>query len=107
MGAASAAPTDHANTVREALDWIDAVLDYPVRPDTAPSRAALDALEAERDAAINALRRAVYLAEHLWRMVPREVWRDTGGDDGQGHYEGDYRADKVREELAALAGNQP
>lgn len=47
--------------------------------------------------------RAVFLAEHLFQMIPQEVWRATGGDDGQGHYEGDYRAEQIREELRALA----
>ncbi len=47
--------------------------------------------------------RAVYLAEHLFQMVPAQAWRDSGGDDGQGHYEGDYFAEKVRDELAALS----
>jgi hypothetical protein len=47
--------------------------------------------------------RAVFLAQHLFQMVPRQTWRDSGGDDGQGHYEGDYHAEKMRDELAALA----
>jgi hypothetical protein len=47
----------------------------------------------------NALERATNVAEMLWMMVDRETWRDTGGDDGQGHYEGDYRAEKLIEEI--------
>lgn len=57
-----------------------------------------------------ALRRALYLAEHLHAMVPREVWRDRGGDDMQGHYEGDYHAEQVATEIQnwkALAGEPP
>lgn len=45
--------------------------------------------------------RAVYLAEHLWQMIPQEVWREHGAE-WMGQYEGDYHAEKVREELAAL-----
>ena len=73
------------------------------RPDAAPLREpwednvqALDRMrrqaEAERD-------RARYLAKHLFQMIDRETWRATGGDDGQGHYEGDYRAAGIEEEI--------
>lgn len=48
------------------------------------------------------LERAVYLAEHLFQMVPREVWRAQGGDDGQGHYEGDYWAEQTQTEISEL-----
>lgn len=48
------------------------------------------------------LTRAVYLGMHLHAMIPREVWIDSGGDDGQGHYEGDYHAEKVAVELRRL-----
>lgn len=48
------------------------------------------------------LARAVYLAEHLHQMIPREVWRDHGAE-WMGHYEGDYHAEQVAEELKALA----
>ena len=58
-----------------------------------------------------ALNRVIYIAEHLFQMVPRGVWRDAGGDDMQGHYEGDYYAEQVRTELAdfrvALATDIP
>jgi hypothetical protein len=64
---------------------------------------ALDASLTREQQLVEALRRAVYIAEHLFQMVPREVWRDSGGDDGQGHYEGDYRAEQLREELSELA----
>lgn len=54
-----------------------------------------------------ALSRAAYVSEHLHAMIPRDVWRDSGADDGQGHYEGDYRAEQVLTEIqgweAALA----
>lgn len=46
--------------------------------------------------------RLLHIAEHLFAMVPDDVWRATGGDDGQGHYEGDYRAAGLRDELAAM-----
>jgi hypothetical protein len=45
------------------------------------------------------LARAAYVAEHLAQMIDRETWRSTGGDDGQGHYEGDYRAEQIHEEI--------
>jgi len=51
-----------------------------------------DRLARERD-------RARHLAKHLFAMVTLEQWRDTGGDDGQGHYEGDYRAAELEEEI--------
>jgi len=76
---------------------------------------ALTRLVAERDEArrevdnvlgfideAEALARAVRLLENLFAMIPREVWRDSGGDDGQGHYEGDYRAEGIRDEIASL-----
>lgn len=50
---------------------------------------------AERD-------RLLFLAEHMFAMIPQSVWRDSGADDGQGHFEGDYRAEQVRDELAAV-----
>lgn len=43
--------------------------------------------------------RILLLAENLFQMIPPEIWRDHGGDDGQGHYEGDYRAEQVQHEL--------
>jgi DNA repair ATPase RecN len=46
--------------------------------------------------------RATWIAVHLFAMVTPEQWRDTGGDDGQGHYEGDYRAEQMRDELNEL-----
>jgi hypothetical protein len=46
------------------------------------------------------------LAEHLWQMIPREVWRDHGAE-WMGHYEGDFHAEKVREELAAFRAERP
>lgn len=63
----------------------------------------------EADAAVADVQRlqekfadAVNLAEHLEQMIDPETWRATGGDDGQGHYEGDYRADGVRAQIVAL-----
>lgn len=63
----------------------------------------IDPLLAELANTRYALRRAVYLAEHLFQMISPEEWRATGGDDGQGHYEGDYRAETTRIELTKLA----
>lgn len=47
----------------------------------------------------NALRRAAFVAEGLMQMIDPQTWRDTGGDDGQGHYEGDYRAEQLASEI--------
>jgi len=44
--------------------------------------------------------RARVLARNLFAMVPRWVWLDSGGDDGQGHYEGEYRAEQIQQEIA-------
>ena len=49
-----------------------------------------------------ALERAVFLAEHLWQMIPQGVWREHGAE-WQGQYEGDYWAERVRDELRELA----
>lgn len=48
---------------------------------------------------VDALKRAAFVAEHLMQMIDRETWRATGGDDGQGHYEGDYREASTFEEI--------
>jgi hypothetical protein len=48
---------------------------------------------------VEAHKRVLFIAEHLFEMIPQSVWRDSGGDDMQGHYEGDYHAEQVREEL--------
>lgn len=69
----------------------DAARDYEGRVIEALSR-----VEAERD-------RARHLAKHLFQMVEPQAWRDSGGDDGQGHYEGDYHAAKVEEEIRSWA----
>jgi hypothetical protein len=62
---------------------------------------ARDRVQAEQIAALQkALKRAAYVAEHLFAMIDRETWRDNGADDGQGHYEGDYHAEQVRDEIA-------
>jgi hypothetical protein len=45
------------------------------------------------------LERAAYIAEHLFQMIDPQTWRDSGGDDGQGHYEGDYWAEQTWEEI--------
>ncbi len=57
-----------------------------------------------------ALAGCAHTADHLHAMIPAEAWRDAGGDDGQGHYEGDYHAEQtltnIREwaRLAVSAG---
>jgi hypothetical protein len=64
-------------------------------------------LEAETRARENAERELIgttKLARQLWGMIPKDVWRASGGDDMQGHYEGDYHAEMIRDRLdAALA----
>lgn len=55
-----------------------------------------------------ALARAAYVAQHLVEMIDQDTWRASGGNDGQGHYEGDYHAERVVDEIeewAALAAN--
>jgi hypothetical protein len=66
------------------------------------ARAEVGRLKDDAEGLAVALKLAVYLAEHLWQMIPQEVWREHGADDGQGHYEGDYHAEQVKDELAAL-----
>lgn len=45
------------------------------------------------------LARAAFVAEHLHAMIDTETWRATGGDDSQGHYEGDVHAERVAQEI--------
>lgn len=45
------------------------------------------------------LKRAAFIAEHLHAMIDQDTWRNSGGDDGQGHYEGDHHAEQVAEEI--------
>ncbi len=45
------------------------------------------------------LARAAMLAEHLHAMIDKETWRATGGDDSQGHYEGDVHAENVLRQI--------
>lgn len=42
--------------------------------------------------------RALYLAEHLFEMIPRQVWRDQGAEHA-GMYEGDHWAVQTYDEL--------
>lgn len=62
-------------------------------------------LTVSADGTVEALRatlaRAAYVAEHLHAMIDRDTWRASGGDDGQGHYEGDYRAEQVACEIVS------
>ena len=51
----------------------------------------------------SSLQRAIFLAQHLFQMIDPQTWRDSGADDMQGHYEGDYHAESVRRELEGLA----
>lgn len=56
----------------------------------------------ELDTLERLLERTVWIAEHLFQMIDRATWRSTGGDDGQGRYEGDYRAEQMDQELRGL-----
>lgn len=70
---------------------------------------AREAAEAEVRRLTERLDRVLYLAEHLWQMVPQAAWREHGAE-WMGHYEGDYHAEKVRDELAearALLADSP
>lgn len=51
------------------------------------------------DGIVEKLDRVIFLAEHLFQMIDPQTWRDSGGDDGQGHYEGEYHAVQIRTEL--------
>ena len=44
------------------------------------------------------------LVTNLFLMVDQDAWRATGGDDGQGHYEGDYRSEQLAEEINSWKG---
>lgn len=59
----------------------------------------LSKAEAEAAKLRGLLDRAAWIAEHLMQMIDRETWRASGGDDGQGHYEGDYREAQTFEEI--------
>lgn len=60
-------------------------------------------LEREIEALKFILARAAYVARHLHAMIDQETWRATGGDDMQGHYEGDYHAEQVAAEIETWA----
>lgn len=47
--------------------------------------------------------RAVQIAQGLHGMIDQETWRASGGDDMQGHYEGDYRAEQIWREIEEWA----
>lgn len=51
------------------------------------------------DAIVDLLARAAFVADGLLGMIDQETWRATGGDDMQGHYEGDYHAAQVADEI--------
>lgn len=82
--------------VAEARHWLVSRVDGAV-----PERACEALIEA--DARIDQLEalvaRAAHIAEHLMQMIPRETWRAHGADDGQGHYEGDYREEQTFQEI--------
>lgn len=46
------------------------------------------------------------LAEHLFQMIPQEVWREHGAE-WMGQYEGDHHAQQVLEQLRAWRGSFP
>lgn len=65
------------------------------------SEARAEAAERDLATAREELRGTVKLALQLHAMIPREVWRSQGGDDQQGHYEGDYHAEYIETQLIA------
>jgi hypothetical protein len=96
---AEASYDSYSHPSQWALDKLDRIWEL--------ANNALEAAVTRADQLEKELARAAYVAEHLFQMIDRETWRSTGGDDGQGHYEGDYRAEQIQEEIrawAALAG---
>lgn len=91
---------DDAAAVEAALEALSG--HHPERSVQEREQAMYAVVRAVRSRERERLERALHLAEHLFLMVPQDVWRDSGGDDGQGHYEGDYRAAQVQEELRAI-----
>lgn len=72
----------------------------------AEAHAALARLVEQLETLARERERALYLAEHLWQMIPQEIWRDHGAE-WMGQYEGDHHAQKVRDELADLRASTP
>jgi hypothetical protein len=90
---------EEANASQDALDEVLGYLSW-IPPDHA--KAARDAWAAvnERVAKLHTtILRAAFVAENLHGMIDRETWRASGGDDMQGHYEGDYRAEQIAAEI--------
>lgn len=85
--------------VVEALDLNPADLPAGWGNATKPILTRVEAIVDEADRLARERDRARHLAKHLFAMVTLEQWRDTGGGDGQGHYEGDYHAAELEEEI--------
>lgn len=83
----------------KALDLNPAELPAEWAASTKPILARIEAIVDEADRLARERDRARHLTRHLFQMTTLEQWRDTGGDDGQGHYEGDYRAAELEEEI--------
>ena len=83
----------------KALDLNPAELPAGWGNSTKPILARIEAIVDEADRLARERNRARHLAKHLFAMTTLEQWRDTGGDDGQGHYEGDYHAAEIEEEI--------
>lgn len=101
-----------ASVPKSASDWYEAREQHQALRTYADQIVLLPTVGRERDLSENIIElldeidrlrelvtRAEYLALHLHSMIDRETWRSTGGDDGQGHYEGDYHAEKVEREI--------
>lgn len=73
----------------KALDLNPAELPAGWGASTTPILNRIEAIVDEADRLARERDRARHLVVHLFRMITLEQWRDTGGDDGQGHYEGD------------------
>jgi len=90
-----------------AIETTDSVMGWALSYNGRDFPTTDDALRAALASSTRTVDRLLTIAEHLHAMVPREVWRDHGGDDGQGHYEGDYHAEKLADELRALRAASP
>jgi len=72
-------------------------------------RVSMQATETREKELSRTLGRAAHIARNLMGMISVEAWRATGGDDGQGHYEGDYHAENIAQEIRewAILANGP
>lgn len=107
-----AADRDAAYLPESASDWYESREQHRALRTYADQAVLLPTVGRERALAENVLElldeverlralvaRAEYVALHLHSMIDGETWRASGGDDGQGRYEGDYHAEQVAREI--------